>query len=402
MPKTLLIVVCVLIPRVASGTAGPARSVPEPSGDASPSRPARAAERLTLSAWQRHLVDSGNASRYTIRAGDLDGEGRPDIVTGSAWYENPGAAGGSWRRRQLGAGLGNALIVHDFDADGDLDVLGDGFAWARNRGDGSFTLLRNIAAEGGFVQGAAAGAFGGGTALAVAYTYKNGDAVRMLGVPAQPASSRWTDAVIYDWRGKSKDIDLGDIDRDGDLDIAFVGRNAPTIEWLRNEGGGRFRAIELADSPAKINHRCRLGDINGDGRLDLVVGHKGRLVTWYQQPASAAAGWAKRVLADSRALAFDPLSIDVADMDRDGDLDVVVGEHTPRRPSAPQCSLYVFENRDGRGARWSRWPVHKGDEHHQGGRVVDIDGDGDLDILSVGWTHDDVLLYENRAIRSRY
>jgi len=30
--------------------------------------------------------------------------------------------------------------------------------------------------------------------------------------------------------------------------------------------------------------------------------------------------------------------------------------------------------------------------------VVDIDGDGDLDIISIGWSHDRVLLYENRAV----
>jgi hypothetical protein len=90
------------------------------------------------------------------------------------------------------------------------------------------------------------------------------------------------------------------------------------------------------------------------------------------------------------------LSIDAVDMDRDGDLDVIAGEHSPPRPN--DCRLLIFENSDGAGMNWSLHLVHEGDEHHQGAQAVDIDRDGDLDIISVGWTHSKVLLYENRAI----
>lgn len=39
--------------------------------------------------------------------------------------------------------------------------------------------------------------------------------------------------------------------------------------------------------------------------------------------------------------------------------------------------------------------IHAGDEHHDGAVVVDLDFDGDLDILSIGWGHGKVLWYEN-------
>jgi hypothetical protein len=90
------------------------------------------------------------------------------------------------------------------------------------------------------------------------------------------------------------------------------------------------------------------------------------------------------------------MSLDVADMDQDGDLDVIVGEHNLKQPGS--AKLYIFENSDGKGGSWTRHLVYTGDEHHDGAQVVDIDGDGDLDIVSIGWGHSLVLLYENRAI----
>jgi hypothetical protein len=83
-------------------------------------------------------------------------------------------------------------------------------------------------------------------------------------------------------------------------------------------------------------------------------------------------------------------------MDADGDLDVIAGEHDLSNPT--NAGLWVFENADGVGGTWTPHEVYIGDEHHDGAQVVDIDADGDLDILSIGWGHDRVLLYENLAL----
>jgi len=352
-----------------------------------------------LDSWQRQVVTRDGAPKngYHIFAVDFNGDGRKDIATGDAWYENPDNPDGNWTRHGLDAELGRIIAVFDFDADGDKDILGGGFGWARNDGSGSFEVLTNIAAEGGFVQGAAVGFFKAGhRGLSVIYTYKNGDHVRRLDVPDDPVSTRWTNRIVYDWAGKSKDIDVGDIDRDGDSDIMFVGRDADTLQWLSNNGDGTFTAHTFANAPSPIVHRCKLADIDGDGKLDVLTGSKGKKLIWFKQGSSPTGTWTENTIAGPGDLNHDPLSIDAADMDCDGDMDVVVGEHSPPEPN--DCCLFVFENSDGAGSNWSVHLVHKGDEHHQGTQVVDIDNDGDLDIISVGWTHNKVMLYENKAV----
>jgi hypothetical protein len=89
------------------------------------------------------------------------------------------------------------------------------------------------------------------------------------------------------------------------------------------------------------------------------------------------------------------MSLDLADMDRDGDIDVVVGEHNPNDPAS--AKLIIFENTDGAGGTWSQHIVYTGDEHHDGAQIVDLDNDGDLDIISIGWNNSKVVWYENTS-----
>ena len=84
----------------------------------------------------------------------------------------------------------------------------------------------------------------------------------------------------------------------------------------------------------------------------------------------------------------------LADIDRDGDVDLVLAEHRGDRRIA------VWEN-DGRGAFRER-RVGRGVESHLGARLADLDGDGDLDLVSIAY--DDFAglhLWRNSAIPPR-
>jgi len=115
-------------------------------------------------------------------------------------------------------------------------------------------------------------------------------------------------------------------------------------------------------------------------------------LAWYEQPAVSTGSWVEHIIS---ATTVAPISLDVVDMDRDGDLDVVIGEHNLTNPT--NARTLVFENQDGNGGQWRSHLVHTGDEHHNGAQVTDIDADGDSDIVSIGWGHSNVIVYENKA-----
>ncbi len=350
-------------------------------------------EPLPLDDWTRHLIDGALPWRAVfVGASDLDGDRRTDIVAGGWWYRNPGDAAGSWTRRAVGAPLNNMALLRDLDGDGDDDVLGtdgrpDGaaFSWARNDGSGGFEILSNIEpADGDFLQGIAGASFAAGEPERIALSWHaGGRGVQMLTVPTDPATETWAWARISS-DSQDEALSAGDLDGDGDLDL-FQG-----TQWLRNDGASW--SAHAASTVFADPDRSRLADLDGDGDLDAVVGPEGDSVdlVWLRNPGVAGEDWPAQIIGRGLGGVY---SMHLADMDLDGDPDVVLGEHKGA------TRVLIFEN-GGSGASWTAHEVDPGGsgiDHHDGTVPVDIDGDGDLDIVSIGWFNQKVWLFENGA-----
>jgi hypothetical protein len=253
------------------------------------------------------------------------------------------------------------------------------------------------------IQGVAIARFTPGGPLEVALSWddtedpaRNPYGIQVFTVPSNPESQVWTRRQLTGSLGE--ELSAADLDGDSDLDL-FLG-----YRWLRNDQpGGAWAPIDIFTvQGSQQASRHSLVDMDGDGDLDAAIGFAhsptDRRVSWYEHPADPAAAWPHHLVGYlDKGFAE---SMDVVDIDFDGDFDVIVGEYnvhylatgSEERPA----SLWIFENK-GDGANWERQLVYFGDSHYQSSQAVDIDGDGDLDILAKGWLHNQVFLYENKS-----
>ena len=359
--------------------------------------------------WAVHELETSELpyrSVYIYADFDIDGDGRKDIVTGQWWYRNPGSASGNWVRNTIGGSFRNMAHIHDFDGDGDLDLLGtmgayegSDMVWAENNGTGSFTIHSNIPSGDTdfgepFLAGISGANFQSGGPYQMTINWNGAEAtdspVQMLTVPADPINTQWPLENISS-SSLGEDLQKGDIDGDGDLDL-FQSKN-----WLRNNGNGTWTAINTGIDYVTTPDRAQLADFNGDGDLDAVVGqltigtsNSARMeFAWFEAPSNPEQNWTRHLLASD---INGSLSVFAEDIDLDGDDDIIVGEWKGNN------RLIAFENDLCDSGTWIRHTINAGGtgfDHHDGARVVDIDNDGDFDIVSIGWDNIVPRIFEN-------
>jgi hypothetical protein len=198
---------------------------------------------------------------------------------------------------------------------------------------------------------------------------------------------------------------VGDIDGDGDPDIAAVQSDGHHVIWLENPGSlsvqWKIHVVggQVSDSQTWLD-RIALADLNGDGRPDIIATEErpdrqmDAHLYWFEAPADPKAGeWTRRTIARHRSLN----SMDIADTDGDGLIDIVVAEHTDQEGEGARDNLtVVYLNRD-RGRAWVPNVVERGfHSSHLGARLIDLDNDGAPEIVSIAWSrYKDVHLWKN-------
>ena len=250
--------------------------------------------------FSTHVVADHLARVADVRAGDLDGDGDLDLAVAgfgyddgeTLWMENTGRWQFAPHVLQRLSGAINAEIA-DIDGDGDLDIVSlVSQEWEEvwlfvNDGRGHFTPK--------LVWGATNADFGSSWITVVDLNrdgrpdvlYSNGDAFDYAPANKRPWHGvQWLENTgngqfdyhrIADLSGASSP-QAADIDGDGDLDVVVVSAyntwDAPAAQslvWLENDGRMRFTMHDIASAPTHLI-TLAVGDMNGDGRPDLITG----------------------------------------------------------------------------------------------------------------------------------
>lgn len=194
--------------------------------------------------------------------------------------------------------------------------------------------------------------------------------------PAWPAEERTFDRVqLLEPKGEtSAGASLGDIDRDGDLDLVLAkGRHWPLDNLvLRNDGKGNFTAEKLP-AAADRTYSAALADLNGDGALDLVVSNDrpDRKVIYLNDGRGGfrSAGTFGRPEWSTRY-------ITVADLNGDARPEIIVANRASNPARPVPCFVCV---NDGTGAFPTEIPLPT-----QSATIIvaaDLDGDGKVDLF---------------------
>ena len=336
---------------------------------------------------------------------DLDGDGDLDVLAASSldnkivWYENIGGAFGLQQIIATDAASPRAIVAADLDHDGDPDVLAASFgddtiAWYENTG-GAFGPRQRIAtdADGAMAVLAADLDGDGDPDVLVASSrnttfswYENTDGAGRFG-PRQLISST---------TGTTQTIAAADLDDDGDLDVlAAAGWNDP-FRWFENTDGlGTSWTERTIIDDARWPRQIHAVDLDGDDDLDILAASSldrsdsvwDITLEWYEHTDGLG------LFDDPKALPAPPGFIQPviavaypADLDGDGDLDVLLPYHG---------ALAWFENTDGQGAFGPPQGIVPDALPLKTIHAADLNGDGDLDILTVSFSEDRIAWYEN-------
>jgi hypothetical protein len=346
-----------------------------------------------------HIIFQPAGSWGKTGYGDFDNDGKLDLTAGPArgavyWFRNPGDFTQEWTRFEIDPKNGGCVGGEPADVDGDglVDFLSHGM-WYRNNKENPGENFEKFS----FSTGVITTWDGCHDVVAVDI---NGDGL----IDAMNHEVNW-------WKnpGKEKVTELweshavaksgyhggiaphgfGDIDGDGDTDVAGIG------EWFKNVTGDgtQWEKIEYSSWSGSNENRVWVADYDGDGDQDIAVaegdGSNGK-AAWFRNLDGKGGDWETNEFPLD-GLTGDLHSVGGQDFDRDGDLDVFVGQNRKK----DQNEWVIFENTDGKGA-FEKRVIYKGYGAHES-IYADFDADGDIDIFSKCWCGDGAgVILENK------
>ena len=341
---------------------------------------------------------------------DFNNDGKLDIVAGEYWYEAPAWTAHQFRKfeRQVaddGKGYRDDFMNAPIDVDGDghMDVVTA--CWFAKQ----LRVYHNTGETGAWPMTPAGTENGNHETGHLCDVDGDGKANEILPDTKQTS---WLEPAIVDGKRQLVEYEVsakampfgagvGDINGDGRQDIL---RPKAWFEAPADPRKGTWteHPLSLGGKDGKSGHTAQIlvYDINKDGRNDIVASaahHHG--IFWYEQQADNT--WTQHTIDDSWTQAH---SLSLNDIDQDGDLDLVAGKrfmaHNGNDPDAHGAlGVYWYELERSATPAWNKHVISYDEGIGSGVNlcVVDMDNDTDLDVVVTGKWGGPVL-FENQAV----
>jgi len=363
----------------------------------------RPAKPSPITGYRHRFIDRDKPDvAIDILAADVDGDGRQDVVCGRWWYRNP-----SWERHEI-PGIYQVIQACDLDGDGRAELIAttpkpgntggysglcNELVWLKaiDPAAGRWEMHAIGKGIGDWPHGSCIAPLlpGGRPALVTAYhsAHSSPD-----GSEHYPDLFELPDDLTQPWPRRTlapirygEQLTARDITGNGTLDL-FAGP-----WWLENLGDGTFQPHRLVADESFYPARVATFDIAGNGRPDVVMGQEvmdypNKFIdfsplAWFECPPDPRSGpWPMHVIDRVRCAH----SIGVADLDGDGKLEIVAGEHDPFNPYRSRCRLFVYKAAGPGGRAWKRYQLDDRFEHHDGAQIIEL-SPGRLGIISHAW-----------------
>ena len=380
------------------------------NGDSYPDLITSKLERFVFQPEVNSFLSNGLFETFTDEATDLvsfdvDDDGDLDIVSSSnrdgriGWFENVDGLGTYDKEQNLITNNVRGvtdIALNDIDGDNDLDIVGvmyfeNTVFWIKNEGAASFSdsiiidknVVRPNSIDLGDVNGdgsidivIAANGFGSIENSKVVNWYSNENGLGQFSDAMMVLENVYIPGIVK----------LGDIDMDQDLDIVCsLGDGG--VRWIENfDGMGNFASPILISEEGVSLNRLEIGDIDNDGDVDILA--SGYIDTptflYLNQDGQGVFNDGLTVIESGGT------SMKMSDLDQDGDKDIIATRSTNFFMDV------VWYEQVNNGLSFiphiiSHSPVLDGNNVD----VADLDGDGDLDVMSASITDDKIAWYEN-------